>query len=77
MLECWASSAEFSVFQIHDPERILIFRFQGRKQAGNALADLLPKLCLWYLTLCEVPSPNFHGVRRDRAVTIVINHGVA
>ena len=69
--------AEFAVFQIHDPERIPIFWLHGRKQAGNALADLLPKLCLWFLTLCEVPPPNFHGVRRGRSVTVVINHGVA
>jgi len=69
--------SEFAVLQIHDPERIPIFRLQRRKQAGNTLADFLVELCLRSVALCEVPFPNFHSFRRGRPVTVMINHGVA
>jgi transposase len=68
--------AELAILQIHNPQRIPIFRLESREKAGNTLADLLPQGCIWLLAFREFP-PGFHGPCRAGPVAVMIDDGVA
>jgi hypothetical protein len=68
--------AELAILQVHNQQRIPIFWLESRKQAGNALADLLPQRRIRLLALPELPTQGFHRAGRGGPVSVVIDHGV-
>ena len=69
--------AELAILQIHDPQRMSIFRLERREKAGNTLADLLPQRRIGLLNLRELSAPSLHSPCRSGPVTVMIDHGVA
>ena len=69
--------AELAILQIHDPQRMSIFRLESREKGGNAPADLLAQCRGWFLMFRELPAPSLHCPCRGGPVTVMIDHGVA
>jgi hypothetical protein len=68
---------EGAVFQVDNPEGILVFRLERGEKAGHALADLLPQHLIGFLSLGELSAPFLQGARSGGPLTVMIDDGVA
>ena len=69
--------AELAILQIHDPQRMSIFRLESREKAGNTLADLLSQHRIGLLDLRELSAPSLHGPCRGGPLTVMVDNGIA
>ncbi len=68
---------EAAIIQIDDPQGVTILWLQSVEETGDTLADFVTQLWRRFVAVFEIPPPRFHGSRRCRAVSVMIDHGIA
>jgi len=68
---------ELTLVEIHDAEGVAVLGLKGRKQPGDALADLVPHLRIRHLSVGELLFPGIGRPLGTAAPPVVIDDGIA